>query len=420
MLRNTDLLKEMLQRRQSGFSLEAGFYHSDDIFDAEMKGIFEYEWVFAGNICEIPRPGDYLTIIVGRNNVIVTRDDDDEVRAFHNTCRHRGSLICLEKRGHANQFVCPYHQWTYDRRGNLVHAGEMPASFDRSKFPLKPVNVEVMEGMMYVCVSDDPPDFQYFKEQVGPYIAPHQPWRCKVAYEETIVEDANWKLVIENNRECYHCACAHPELTYSLTATALPDDPQADAYFSEVMPSKARDWDALGLPHAPAPGGDKFRCIRLPFMNDALSMTLDGGLACRKLLGDLTDKDLGSVRMFHVPGNWNHFASDHIIHFSVVPISPEKTLLTTKWLVHEDAVEGWDYNAENLAAVWQATNHQDSTLARNNHLGTRSVAYQPGPYAEPEFLLVQFTDWYAGMMERYLASTDTCQSSGSAENDYSA
>ena len=69
-------------------------------------------------------------------------------------------------------------------------------------------------------------------------------------------------------------------------------------------------------------------------------MTIDGSLACRKLLGDFEEKDLGSARMFHVPGNWNHFGSDYILHAIVTPLSPDRTLLTTKWLVHEDAVEG--------------------------------------------------------------------------------
>jgi len=187
----------------------------------------------------------------------------------------------------------------------------------------------------------------------------------------------------------------------------MPNDPRADGFFSELMPRKIKDWEKLGLPHAPVPGGQEFRCIRLPFINDALSMTLDGSLACRKLLGDFEDPDLGSVRMFRVPNNWNHFTSDHILHATVNPISPDKTLLTTKWLVHEDAVEGWDYDVEHLTAVWKATNSQDATLAENNHKGTRATGYRPGPYSESEFMLVDFTNWYAGKMSDYLAQPET-------------
>lgn len=398
-----DQLKTMLARRRSGHSLESDFYHSQAVLDVEMKAIFEREWVFAGNSSELKKAGDYITVNVGRNSVIILRKENGDVAAYLNSCRHRGSLICLKEKGHANQLVCPYHQWTYDHDGDLKHAGEMPSTFDASKFSLKAVNIENLAGMLYVCISKNPPDFTEFRKQVEPYIAPHQPFRCKVAFQESIIEEANWKLVVENNRECYHCAGSHPELTFSLTAFAMPDDPRADGFFTELMPRKAKEWEKLGLPHKPAPGGDKFRCIRLPFINDALSMTTDGSLACRKLLGDFTEADLGSARMFHVPGNWNHFSSDYILHASVTPLSPDRTLLTTKWLVHEDAIEGWDYDVEHLARVWQATNEQDSTLAANNHLGTRSVGYEPGPYAESEFMLTDFTNWYAGIMEEYLS-----------------
>jgi glycine betaine catabolism A len=398
-----DHLKAMLKRRKVGHSLEGDFYHSQAVLDIEYKAIFEKEWVFVGNSSEISNPGDYITAMVGRNSVILLRKKNGEIGAYLNSCRHRGSLICLEKKGHSNRLVCPYHQWTYDENGALIHAGEMPSTFDPVKHSLKTVNLQNMSGMLYVCVSDNPPDFENFKSQVEPYIGPHQPYRCKIAHEESIVEEANWKLVVENNRECYHCASSHPELTFSLTAFAMPDDPRADDFFTELMPKMVEKWEKLDLPHKPVLGGDKFRCIRLPFINNALSMTMDGSLACRKLLGDLEEKNLGSARMFHVPGNWNHFCSDYILHANVTPLSPERTQLTTKWLVHEDAIEGWDYDIEHLTRVWQTTNEQDCTLASNNHLGTQSIGYEPGTYAESEFMLTDFTNWYAAMMEKYLS-----------------
>ncbi len=397
-------IENMLKRRKSGFSLESDFYHDQAIFDLEMKAIFENDWVFGGNDCEIPKPGDYITATIGRNSIIIVRDQQEQIHAYLNSCRHRGSLICTHKKGNANQLVCPYHQWTYGLDGTLKHAGEMGSDFDPTQYSLKSVSLKILHGLIYVCISKTPPDFENFKTQVGPYIKPHQPFRTKVAHEDNIIEDANWKLVIENNRECYHCAGSHPELTYSLTAFAMPDDPRGDSFFNELMPKKIKDWEKLGLPHKPVPGGEKFRCIRLPFINDALSMTVDGSLACRKLLGDFTEADLGSVRMFHVPGNWNHFGSDYILHASVTPLSPDQTLLTTKWLVHEDAVEGWDYDVEHLTRVWKATNQQDAILAHNNHLGTKSVGYEPGPYAQSEFMLTDFTNWYAKMMENYLVN----------------
>jgi Rieske 2Fe-2S family protein len=220
----------------------------------------------------------------------------------------------------------------------------------------------------------------------------------KVAFQQTIIEKANWKLVIENNRECYHCASNHPELLVSLVEAALPDD-QRDAEFGDLMRRKAALWDACELPYLPADGGLEFRCIRLPFHEGVTSMTLDGQPACKKLLGELTERDLGSVRMFHVPNNWNHFLSDHVIHFRVLPRGPYETEVRTTWFVHEDAIEGWDYDVERLSAVWVTTNDQDRVLAEQNFLGIQSTAYEPGPYSPvAEFMVLNWVEWYVQQM----------------------
>ena len=393
-------ISSFLAQRRSGYSLPQPFYVDADLYEADLAAVFETEWLFACNACEIPKPGDYLTMEIGRNSVIVLRDRDGSVRAFHNVCRHRGSRVCTKENGRATVLVCPYHQWSYGLDGALRGARQMPKDFERSRYGLKPAAATVICGMIYVCVADEPPDISRFREAVTPYIAPHQPERTKVAYASTIIENANWKLVIENNRECYHCAGNHPELLATLVEFALPDDPIGTAEFQGLMDAKTTKWDGLGLPHKPAQGGDEFRCIRLPFHEGAVSFTSDGRAACRRLLGDFTDPDLGSVRMFRAPNNWNHFLSDHIIHFRVLPISVDKTAVRTTWLVREDAVEGVDYDIETLTSVWTATNQQDADLAALNHSGIRSKAYEPGPYAPSEFMLTNFTDWYAGKMNR--------------------
>ena len=91
---------------------------------------------------------------------------------------------------------------------------------------------------------------------------------------------------------------------------------------------------------------------------------MDGQIASKKLMGDLPDFDVGSVRLLHFPNTWNHALGDHAISFSVLPIGPNKTAVTTKWLVHKDAVEGQDYDLDNLLKVWLATNQQDKRTRR--------------------------------------------------------
>jgi Rieske 2Fe-2S family protein len=92
--------------------------------------------------------------------------------------------------------------------------------------------------------------------------------------------------------------------------------------------------------------------------------------------------------------------SDHIVSFSVLPITPAKTLLRTRWLVHKDAREGIDYDVDKLSSVWTATNNQDSSLVERAHLGISSPAYEPGPYSPyTESLVNVFCEWYLTHLE---------------------
>lgn len=401
-----DRLAHTLDQTKDGHALTRPFYDDEAIYRQEMEAIFYREWLFAVNECELPEVGDYVTFSVDQTPVLIVRDDEGSIRAFHNSCRHRGSRLCSKSHGNTSRLVCPYHQWTYDLEGQLLSTRYMADTFRKEDFPLKPVHVENLNGMIYICLAETPPDFDGYRRTVSPYIAPHEPARTKVAYESTIIEEANWKLVIENNRECYHCTGAHPELLVSLVEMALPEDDRNGEEFA-IMKRKAADWDALSLPHAPANGGLEFRCIRLPFRKGAKSMTLDGELGCKKLLGDLTEEDLGSVRMFRIPNNWHHFLSDHILHFRVLPLGPNRTEVRTTWLVHEDAIAGWDYDPERLSEVWKATNDQDRVLAEENQRGVKSIGYEPGPYSEvAEFMAINFIHWYRQQMRQWLDDSE--------------
>jgi glycine betaine catabolism A len=108
--------------------------------------------------------------------------------------------------------------------------------------------------------------------------------------------------------------------------------------------------------------------------------------------------------LFHYPTTWNHVLSDHAVTFRVLPLSATETALTTKWLVHKDAVEGVDYDLEQLVHVWTETDNQDRRIVEENARGIRSPAYEPGPYSGVhEGGTVQFVDWYSSFIEPRLA-----------------
>ena len=396
---------EMLQQRRAQYSLPQPFYNDARLFQLDMQEIFEKEWLFAGMTCEIPSKGNYMTLEVGDNPVVIVRGNNGEVHAFHNVCRHRGSRLCVTSKGKVAKLVCPYHQWTYELDGRLLFAGsDMGKDFDLTAHGLKPVHVRTGGGYIFISLADDAPEIDGFLESLDHYLAPYDMENLKVAVESSIIEACNWKLVIENNRECYHCNGAHPELLNSLQEFDDTDDPRATQAYKDLVARKQADWEAQGVPYKLTRLGRRNRLTRTPLLNGVESMTMNGKRASKKLMGNLQSADLGSLRILHLPNSWNHFMGDHAVVFRVLPLGPQQTLVTTKWLVHKDAAEGIDYDPVEMRRVWDATNDQDRRLAEENQRGINSKSYEPGPYSETfEFGVIDFVDWYS---ERMLDNLD--------------
>jgi Rieske 2Fe-2S family protein len=349
--------------------------------------------------------------------VVIVRDDDMEIRAFHNVCRHRGARLVQEQKTSVGNLVCRYHAWTYALDGKLIYADHMGDALDRSCRGLKPVHLRSIAGLLFVCISPDPPtDIDEVARVIGPYLAPHDVPNTKVAKQIDLIEHGNWKLTMENNRECYHCAGNHPELTIPLFAygfgyapTQLDDAEKEQARrYDRLVDDMHGQWESCGIPSRllecldGTPTG--YRTERLPLDQSGESHTMDTKVACRRLLGGLNDPRLGALHFWTQPNSWHHFMSDHVVTFAALPLDAERTLLRTKWLVNKDAVEGEDYDLENLTSVWEATNRQDADLVEQTQQGVRSPAYEPGPYSPyTEGLVEKFILWYTGRLSANLA-----------------
>ncbi|KXU39126.1 Rieske (2Fe-2S) protein [Ventosimonas gracilis] len=397
----------MLKERDHNFSLPQPFYCDDRLFDIDMQEIFGKEWLIAGMTCEIPAKGHFISLQIGKNPIVVVRGAEGKIHAFHNVCRHRGSRLCVTDKGKVAKLVCPYHQWTYELDGRLLFAGtEMGADFDMAQYGLKPVNVKSAGGYIFVSLAENPPAIDDFLRTLEHYMEPYDMENTKVAVESRLIEQANWKLVMENNRECYHCNGSHPELLKTLLEWDDVTDPRASQAFKDQVAACTKRWDADKIPYAHASFGLRNRIVRMPLLDGTVSMTLDGKPGCNKLMGRIKDPDLGSMRILHLPHAWNHCMADHMIVFTVWPISAQESLVITKWLVHKDAVEGQDYDPQRLREVWDATNVQDRRLAEENQRGINSTAYQPGPYSKTyEFGVINFLDWYSERMLHHLDGT---------------
>jgi Rieske 2Fe-2S family protein len=212
-----DRLASQLQQRVPGRPLPGHFYTDPGIFEADLEHVFARQWFFAATEAEVPEPGDYVTLDIGRRSVMVIRDDDGVLRAFHNVCRHRGARILTEQAGFVGNLTCAYHSWTYGTDGRLLHAPGLQA--DPACLALRPVAIRAVAGLVFLCLAAQPPaDIEEFAGRLTPYLAPHGLDRAKVAAQVDLEEAGNWKLVMENNRECYHCD-GHPELSCSFFPT---------------------------------------------------------------------------------------------------------------------------------------------------------------------------------------------------------
>jgi Rieske 2Fe-2S family protein len=371
------------------YTLPQAFYSDPDLYDFDVSAIFTRSWLMIGFEVELPEPGSFMALTIGRCPIVVVRGRDRVIRGFHNTCRHRGAKICPEGHGRQAKLVCPYHKWTYELDGRLIGATRMDQGFKLEGHGLQALQVELLGGCIYVALTDEAPDFRPFRTAVEPLLAPYKMLDAKVAFESSLVEKANWKLVMENARECYHCGACHPELRRSFPVGVGRDFAESE-HFREFAARMSR----LHLSTAPVEGM-WWHAERYPLNPGVESLSMDGKAVVARKLVDIEDKEIGALWWALEPNVFCHAFSDYAFMFSAIPVGPQETHVISKWLVHKDAVEGVDYTIDSLIEAWTKTNLQDRGLAENNQIGVNGLGYRPGPYSqEAEDFVVRFGNWY--------------------------
>jgi len=200
------------------FRVHGSVYADAAVFEAEMERIFERTWVYAGHESELTAAGDYKTILVGTQPVILSRHEDGEVHALYNRCRHRGAVVCRQERGHSNFFRCRYHNWVYANNGDLIGMSQStgyPDDFDRSAYGLVPVSrIANYRGLIFISLSEVGPSFDEHLAPVRKYV---DAWlgRSPVEQIEVLLPPhryeypGNWKLQAENGYDGYHGNYVH-------------------------------------------------------------------------------------------------------------------------------------------------------------------------------------------------------------------
>jgi phenylpropionate dioxygenase-like ring-hydroxylating dioxygenase large terminal subunit len=402
---STQLMQRLAANTRVGYSFDQEFYASEAVFKADMDQIISRKWLLAGHISRIPNKGDYFLFRVGAEQIIVIRENAESVRAFFNVCRHRGSTICQAESGNAPRLVCPYHAWTFGLDGRLISARLLPEDFDKAENGLHTCHIRVFHGLIFINMSEDEPDdFDATFGDMGAILDYHGMVDARIAHAGSYPTTANWKLVVENFFECYHCIPSHPEFCSMHPAESLvavgagPSSGPADA-IAAFAPKQAA-WEAsaaaLGRPVGTIDDEADSSHLRLLMQRqakDGWAAETQDGTAPSPLMGKRTAPDRGRMHLSFSPFS-QIVADDHfVILFQFTPRSALESDVEMIWLVDGRATED-DVDIEKMIWGYHATTTQDKVITENNQAGIMSSRYRPGRYSDQEGSVIKFQKWY--------------------------
>jgi glycine betaine catabolism A len=347
--------------QQGARTLPGELFTRPEVLVEERERIFARMWNLVGRASDLAHAGDYIVREVAGESIIVLRDRNGTLRAFFNTCRHRGTQLCNTASGQFSETIqCPYHAWTYSTDGRLIGAPHMNEveGFDKRDYPLHAAALAEWEGFVFVNIADEPEPFENeWAPMIGRltrYNLPSLTIGHRVHYEIK----ANWKLVFQNYSECLHCPMIHPEL-----ATVLP------------YQSGAND-----LTEGPFLGG------YMEIMEPHESATLSGR-ACGRLVSPAAVDNDGQRRAYYytlLPNMLLSLHPDYVNYYIIRPVAPDYTIVDSEWLFHPDTLHDPSSNIEDAINFWDVTNRQDWDIIERSQIGVSSRRYQTGPYSPRE------------------------------------
>ena len=344
-------------------TLPAQYYTDPALFQREMRAVHYEMWLHAGRTQQLPETGSYFRVQFAGVDVVVLRGDNDEITAFYNTCRHRGTLLCKEHEGRVpGKIRCAYHAWTYALDGTCISAPNMEKvqGFDRADYPLNKVAVATWDGHIFINLSKQP---QPFHEYLAGLDRKFTPWGMEqlVRVERKVYHlQANWKLVIQNYSECLHCPIAHPLLNKHSHYMSGDNEPPQPTYL----------------------GG------RMDLREGVKTLSMDGQTN-RDPLPGLSAEDRRHVYYYCLlPQLLLNLHPDYMLTFQLWPMAVDRTDIVCEWAFHPDAIAKPDFDPRDAIDFWDLTNKQDWELSDLAQAGISTRGYQPGPYSNREELLM--------------------------------
>ena len=394
-------MQDLLNAQVTGHALQQAFYCDPAVFSVDREKILDRLWHLAGHASRIPDSGDYFLFRVCGEEIIIVRGRDGAIHAHYNVCRHRGSRVCKEDEGRKSALVCPYHAWTYNLDGSLRTARLMPDDFPLEEYGLHTCRIKVLDGAIFVSLAGEPAGLDDMLGDCRKYLSFHGIENAKIARRLELPTRANWKLVVENFIECYHCIPAHPEycsvhseLKLLAAGAGVGSGPEAACLdYAVELNAWKKQVEALGHPCLEVAFDHGAGMIRMPIKEGFLTESQDGR-PVSTLMGKFREYDGGVTYVAFNYLNYLLASNDHAVILRFTPISELVTDVEAIWLVDGDAREGVDYVPERVSWVWDVTLKQDAVITENNQAGILSSHYRPGPYSEQEMMNREFTRWY--------------------------
>ena len=363
-------------------TLQREYYFSAEIFGQEKERIFFGQWMCVGREEEVPNPGDYLLFDVVGESVILVRTREGKLAAHYNVCRHRGSQLVLgvdpkphcwadkvtgdkASFGPSGSFTsgirCPYHSWTYELSGALRTAPflEEGSGFRKEQLPLYAVEVDVWGGFVFLKLgsphSGRSPES--LASQLGGAIDRIKRYplsELRIARRIGYEVEANWKVILENYNECYHCGGVHPELCKVVPAFKQKGGMELD-------------WDR-GVPHR----------------EGAWTFTMSGTTNRKPFAGLNEDEQTRHKGELLYPNFMLSLSAEHAAAFTLWPTSPNHTTILCDFLFHPSEIAQPDFNPNDAVEFWDITNRQDWVICESVQRGMASRIFRQGFYAPME------------------------------------
>jgi len=368
--------REPLKELQPG--LPASWYRDAAHYERELEVFWYGKWIAVAREEEIPAAGDWKLVRLGTQSLIVLREESGGIRAFHNTCRHRGSVLCTEDRGRfaRGRIVCPYHAWTYDLGGQLLATPrrmETP-DFRPEDFPLYAAAADRWGGFVFIHLGREPAPLAASIGERAMHYERYAFQELKIGRRIVLDVKANWKLLAENFSECFHCPPVHPEFCRIVTAY--------------------QDAGAWGLRGTPEP--------RPEYKAGVETLTLDGTarLPAFDGLTEAERKKLYAADLV-LPNLFLNVHPDYVNSQLMFPTGPQSVRMVYDWLFEARHLPLAEADLQHYVALWDITNRQDARNCEWQQEGLQSREFRQGVYVPQEFDAYRFAQW----VRRELASS---------------